>query len=118
MQKDFIVAAGAIGFNYAVTMAIIFVNKFLFLKTAFPILSLAAAHLCVTSLFTRAAHAGGIFKLRHAEWDAQIFAIACLQGGAIALGQASLKINSVGFFQVRSIHWSPYDRVGVVDADP
>jgi solute carrier family 35 protein E3 len=54
----------------------------------------------VTSLFTRAAHAGGIFKLRHAEWDAQIFAIACLQGGAIALGQASLKMNSVGFFQI------------------
>ena len=33
MSKDVTIAAGAIGFNYSVTMGIIFVNKLLFLRT-------------------------------------------------------------------------------------
>jgi hypothetical protein len=57
-------AAGAIGFNYMTTMGIIFVNKILFLHTAFPVLSLTAAHLGVSALFTRLALALGIFKAR------------------------------------------------------
>ena len=44
-SKEVMVAAGAIGFNYSVTMGIIFVNKILFLQTGFPVLSLTAAHL-------------------------------------------------------------------------
>ena len=55
MSKDVTIAAGAIGFNYSVTMGIIFVNKLLFLRTKFPVLTLAASHLAVSALFTRAA---------------------------------------------------------------
>ena len=60
-------AAGAIGFNYTTTMGIIFVNKVLFLHTAFPVLSLTAAHLGVSALFTRLALALGIFKVGREE---------------------------------------------------
>ena len=36
-----------------------------------------------------------------------------------ALAQVSaLLMGHESWIKVRSIHWSPYDRVGVVDADP
>lgn len=95
-----LVAAGAIGFNYSSTMAIIFVNKLLFTRTAFPVLSLTAAHLFITACFTRGALAAGVFKARESKIDRVIFLVALLQGAAIALGQASLKLNSVSFFQL------------------
>ena len=81
-------------------MGIIFVNKVLFLHTAFPVLSLTAAHLGVSALFTRLALALGIFKAREAKMDWVIFLVASLQGLAISLGQASLKMNSMSFFQL------------------
>ena len=100
MSKDVTIAAGAIGFNYSVTMGIIFVNKLLFLRTKFPVLTLAASHLAVSALFTRAAMYAGVFKPRDAKVDRMIFAVAALQTLAISLGQASLKLNSMGFFQL------------------
>ena len=100
MSKDVTIAAGAIGFNYSVTMDIIFVNKLLFLRTKFPVLTLAASHLAVSALFTRAAMYAGVFKPRDAKVDRMIFAVAALQTLAISLGQASLKLNSMGFFQL------------------
>ena len=81
-------------------MGIIFVNKVLFLHTAFPVLSLTAAHLGVSALFTRLALVLGIFKAREAKMDWIIFTVAALQGLAISLGQASLKMNSMSFFQL------------------
>ena len=98
--KEVMIAAGAIGFNYSVTMGIIFVNKLLFLRTKFPVLTLAASHLAVSALFTRAAMYAGVFKPRDAKMDRMIFAVAALQTLAISLGQASLKLNSMGFFQL------------------
>ena len=69
LSKEVMIAAGAIGFNYSSTMAIIFVNKLLFTRTAFPVLSLtAASHLAVSALFTRAAMYAGVFKPRDARW--------------------------------------------------
>lgn len=100
MSKDVTIAAGAIGFNYSVTMGIIFVNKLLFLRTKFPVLTLAASHLAVSALFTRAAMYAGVFKPRDTKVDRMIFAVAALQTLAISLGQASLKLNSMGFFQL------------------
>ena len=100
LSKDVMIAAGAIGFNYSVTMGIIFVNKLLFLRTKFPVLTLAASHLAVSALFTRAAMYAGVFKPRDAKMDRMIFAVAALQTLAISLGQASLKLNSMGFFQL------------------
>ena len=97
-----LVAAGAIGFNYSSTMAIIFVNKLLFTRTAFPVLSLTAAHLFITACFTRGALAAGVFKARESKIDRVIFLVALLQGAAIALGQASLKLNSVSWCPWRS----------------
>ena len=38
LSKEVMIAAGAIGFNYSVTMGIIFVNKLLFLRTKFRFL--------------------------------------------------------------------------------
>ena len=81
-------------------MGIIFVNKLLFFRTQFPVLTLAALHLLVSALFTRAAMYAGIFKPRDIEMDRMVFAASVLQTLAISLGQASLKLNSVGFFQL------------------
>jgi|EP00982_Pelagococcus_subviridis_P011282 DNA helicase-2/ATP-dependent DNA helicase PcrA len=38
----------------------------------------------------------------------------------VLVGRVTHLINELGVppSQVRSIHWSPYDRVGVVNADP
>jgi hypothetical protein len=37
---------------------------------------------------------------------------------ASATGEKSAALVSITAHQVRSIHWSPYDRVRVVNADP
>lgn len=100
LSNEVLIAAGAIGFNYAVTMGIVFVNKLLFLRTTFPVLTLAATHLAVSALFTRAAAYAGLVKPRAAKMDQTIFAVSALQTLAISLGQASLKLNSMGFFQL------------------
>jgi acyl transferase domain-containing protein len=39
-------------------------------------------------------------------------------GDPIEVGAAAAALSSSDPFEARSIHWSPYDRVGVVNADP
>ena len=56
----------------------------------------------MSALFTRAAMYAGVFKPRDAKMDRMIFAVAALQTLAISLGQASLKLNSMGFSSSRS----------------
>jgi hypothetical protein len=50
-------------------------NKVLFLHTAFPVLSLTAAHLGVSALFTRVALALGVFQARNAKFDWTILTV-------------------------------------------
>jgi hypothetical protein len=38
--------------------------------------------------------------------------------GDVAATAALLDDTEQPLYQVRSMHWSPYDRVGVVNADP
>ena len=96
-----LIAAGAICFNYSVTIGVVFVNKLLFVRTEFPVLTLAATHLAVSALFTRAAMYAGVFEPRKVnKTELMVIAVSALQTLAISLGQASLKLNSLGFFQL------------------
>lgn len=94
-------------------MGIIFVNKFLFLHTAFPVMSLSAAHLALCAVFTRVAVMLGVFKPKEAKMDWIIALIALGQALAISLGQASLKMNSMGFFQLTKQMQVPL--VGIIE---
>ena len=42
----------------------------------------------------------GVFQARNAKMDWTILTVTALQGLAISLGQASLKLNSMSFFQL------------------
>jgi choline transporter-like protein 2/4/5 len=47
---------------------------------------------------------------------AYVFALFYFRGGSFSEGMRGCCSSPV--FQARSIHWSPYDPVGVVNADP
>ena len=119
LSKDVMIAAGAIGFNYSVTMGIIFVNKLLFLRTKFPVLTLAASHLAVSALFTRAAMYAGVFKPRDAKMDRMIFAVAALQTltDILADGQTRGLIREGDAHQFATLVWSLLHGVAVLCAN-
>jgi len=54
----------------------------------------------LSALFTKLARYCGVFKLREAKENSIIIIVGALQATAITLGQASLKHNSLDFFQL------------------
>jgi solute carrier family 35 protein E3 len=99
-EKHMLVAIFALSSNFLVTMLIVVVNKLLFTETRFPVITLSAAHMIVCVIFTSICSRLQIFERRKMDNKSVIALVAFLQSSAICLGQASLKMNSVAFFQL------------------
>ena len=99
-EKHMLVAIFALSSNFLVTMLIVVVNKLLFTETRFPVITLSAAHMIVCVIFPSICSRLQIFERRKMDNKSVIALVAFLQSSAICLGQASLKMNSVAFFQL------------------
>ena len=99
-EKHMLVAIFALSSNFLVTMLIVVVNKLLFTETRFPVITLSAAHMIVCVLFTSICSRLQLFERRKMDNKSVSALVAFLQSSAICLGQASLKMNSVAFFQL------------------
>ena len=99
-EKHMLVAIFALSSNFLVTMLIVVVNKLLFTETRFPVITLSAAHMIVCVVFTAMCSRLHVFERRKMDNKSVIALVAFLQSSAICLGQASLKMNSVAFFQL------------------
>ena len=99
-EKHMLVAIFALSSNFLVTMLIVVVNKLLFTETKFPVITLSAAHMIVCVIFTTMCSRLQIFERRKMDNKSVMALVAFLQSSAICLGQASLKMNSVAFFQL------------------
>ncbi|XRB01352.1 TPT domain-containing protein [Pycnococcus provasolii] len=96
-------------FNFLITNAIVYVNKRLFRQTGFPPFTLSCIHLCVNVLFLKIANKARVFESAHKAGVPLplLMFVAMMQASSVILSQLSLKVNSVGVYQLAKLTQGP-----------